>query len=91
MAGSLGAQFILNRGVPGLEYPYDFALLYFIGMACLGVVALAAGRFELTPLAEERSVPFLRYLAEGKRRAALGDDSDPGDRSPGDDEENPFG
>ena len=67
VAGSLGAQFVLNRGLPALDYPYDFALLYFVGMACIAAVAFAASHYQLTPLAEEQQRPFMRYLVEGVR------------------------
>jgi MFS family permease len=67
VAGSLGAQFVLNQGIPGLGYPYDFAALYLVGVLCLIVVALSASRYELTPIEEEERKPFLRYLADGVR------------------------
>jgi hypothetical protein len=67
VAGSLGAQFVLNRGIAGLAYPYDFAALYLMGVLCLAVVALAASRYQLTPLEEDERKPFLRYLVDGVR------------------------
>ncbi|MBM3803770.1 MAG: MFS transporter [Acidimicrobiia bacterium] len=64
VAGSLTAQFILNRGLPFLPYPYDFAALYFIGVPCLGGVALLSRGYELVLVEDETGrAPFLRYLA----------------------------
>lgn len=64
VAGSLGAQFVLNRGIPFLSYPYDFAFLYFIGFFCVGVTALMSTRFKLVPVSDEPRVTLKRYLID---------------------------
>ena len=70
VAGSLGAQFVLNRGIRGLEYPYDFALLYLVGVLSLAAVALAASGYRLTALAEDAHPSFVRYIVDGVRSYA---------------------
>jgi MFS family permease len=68
VAGSLFAQFILNRGFLFLAYPYDFAFLYFIGIPCMVGVALLSSRYELIPVRkEEVRLPFVRYMFESIR------------------------
>ena len=67
VAGSLGAQFILNQGIPALQYPYDFAFLYLVGAVCIALVAVVASRYQLTPLEEEQLPAFGRYVADGVR------------------------
>ncbi len=62
--GSLGAQFVLNHGVSVLIYPYDFALLYFIGIPCTASVALVTRRYQLIPLEDKPRQPFLQFMAE---------------------------
>ena len=64
VAGSLGAQFVLNRGIRFLAYPYDFALLYFIGFSCMAIVAFISTRFKLISVKEEPRVGLKRYLVE---------------------------
>lgn len=60
--GSLGAQFVLNRGIPALTYPYDFALLYFIGIPCTACVALVNSRYRLIPLQDKPRQPLWQFL-----------------------------
>lgn len=67
VVGSLVAQFILNRGVLFLSYPYDFAFLYFVGVPCMGGVALLSSRYELIPANEDAQQPFGRYLIDSVR------------------------
>jgi MFS family permease len=62
VVGSLAAQFILNRGVSFLTYPYDFAALYFIGTPCMVGVALLSSRYELISVQEEARPPLSHYL-----------------------------
>lgn len=65
IAGSLGAQFVLNHGIPFLVFPSDFAFLYVIGAVCAGGVALTASRFELMPIKEGNEARSLvRYIVE---------------------------
>jgi len=65
VAGSLTAQFVLNRGLPSLPYPYDFALLYFIGVPCLAGVALLSKGYRLVPVEDEKErPPLFRYLGQ---------------------------
>jgi MFS family permease len=54
VVGSLGAQFVLNQGIRVLPYPYDFALLYFIGAICTIGVGIVSTRYELAPVEEEK-------------------------------------
>jgi MFS family permease len=65
--GSLGAHFVLSQGIPALTYPYDFALLYFIGVPCMLGVALVCGRLKLLPVREGPRLPVLATLSNGVR------------------------
>lgn len=68
IAGSLGAQFVLDHGIPILVFPSDFALLYIFGAACAAGVAVAASRYKIRPVAEEPETRSLfRYVAESAR------------------------
>jgi len=62
VVGSLGAQFVLTHGLKSLSYPYDFAVLYFIGTVCSIGIALASTRYQLLPVPEERRADFVRYI-----------------------------
>jgi len=64
VAGSLGAQFILNGGFRTLRYPYDFALLYFIAVPCLVLVSLLSSKYDLPAAQEENHGSFIRYAAD---------------------------
>jgi MFS family permease len=64
VGGSLSAQFVLNRGIPFLDYPYDFALLYLMGVACTAGVAFVCRRFVLIPVREEEHQPFFDSLLD---------------------------
>jgi len=67
VAGSLLAQFILNRGFSFLAYPYDFAFLYFIGIPCMLGVALLSSRYQLVAVEEKVRLPFFRYMFDSIR------------------------
>jgi Na+/melibiose symporter-like transporter len=67
VAGSLGAQFVLNQGIPTLPFPYDFAFLYLMGMPCRVAIALVFSRFRLAPVAEQPRPSFLEYMKESFR------------------------
>lgn len=67
VAGSLGAQFLLNRGIPALTHPYDFAILYLIGAPCMAGVAVAMSRFRVVPMEDEKRPPLAGYLMETVR------------------------
>lgn len=68
VAGSLGAQFVLDHGIPFLVFPSDFALLYVIGAACAAGVALTTSRFEILPIQEEKETrSIFRYVLESSR------------------------
>ena len=56
--GSLGAQYVLNPGFQGLPYPYDFALLYLVGVPCMAGVALLSRGYQLLPLDDEPRQPL---------------------------------
>ncbi len=71
VAGSLGAQFVLNHGIQVLAYPYDFAALYTFAIPCSVAVALLSSRYRLPPVQEEAyRPPFFRYLVESVRSYA---------------------
>lgn len=67
VAGSLFAQWVLNGGIAWLEYPYDFAALYGIGVPCMGVIALLSRGYILQPAPEEPPVAFASYFRESLR------------------------
>jgi len=67
VVGSLGSQWILNHGVKRFAYPFDFGFLYFFGAACMAVLALAATRFQLVPIEEERRPGLFAYLCASIR------------------------
>jgi hypothetical protein len=62
---SLLAQLVLNRGIPRLVYPYDFACLYFVGTVCAAAIALMATRFDLASFPDNAPQPIIQYLADG--------------------------
>lgn len=70
VAGSLAAQWVLNRGIPFLKYPQDFAFLYFVGVPCMAGVALMSSRYQLVPVREEPRPPFAHYLLGSVRSYA---------------------
>jgi MFS family permease len=71
VVGSLGAQFLLGGGVAWLPYPYDFGMLYAIGIPCCLAVALLSAFFQLAPVAAQpKREPFLRYLVHSVRSYA---------------------
>ena len=67
VAGSLGAQYILNPGLPGFSFPHDFALMYAAAVPCSVAIALAAKRFRLIPVAEEARQPLVAFLTGSAR------------------------
>ncbi|MGH9396677.1 MAG: hypothetical protein ACRD18_07480 [Terriglobia bacterium] len=68
VAGSLGAQFVLDHGIPFLVFPSDFALLYIIGVLCAAALAFTTSRFEVAPIKEEKETrPLLRYVLESSK------------------------
>ncbi|MGH9343619.1 MAG: hypothetical protein ACRD19_07655, partial [Terriglobia bacterium] len=68
VGGSLGAQFVLDHGIPFLTFPSDFALLYFIGMACAAGVAFTTSRFQVVPIKERQETRSLaRYVFESAK------------------------
>jgi len=62
VAGSLGTQFILRGGIPGLAFPRDFALVHLYAVPCAAFAAWQCSRFELRPLADGPRRPFLPDL-----------------------------
>ncbi|HEU0141039.1 MAG TPA: hypothetical protein VFQ79_15045 [Bryobacteraceae bacterium] len=70
VAGSLGAQYVLEGGIPALAYPRDFALLYSFGAVCLAVAAAGALRFKLPPAEEPPRLPMLKHVAASVRSFA---------------------
>ncbi len=67
VAGSLGAQYLLNPGLPFLPYPYDFAAIHLMAAPCALGIAFAASRFRLEPMAETARPPLREYLAGSVR------------------------
>ena len=65
VAGSLWAQFVLGGGVPWLEYPYDFGVLYLIGVPSVAGVAFLCSRYQLVSVPEEKRPPFVQYFRTG--------------------------
>jgi hypothetical protein len=65
--GSLGAQFVLNPGIPGLTYPRDFGLLYALGVPCMLGVAILSSRYMLLPVEDEVRQPFFSFLSGSLR------------------------
>jgi hypothetical protein len=63
VAGSLGAQYILNPGFRWLPFPYDFAALYGIGFIATAGVAALSTRYQLVEVADEPRPPLGRFLA----------------------------
>ncbi|MBM3726693.1 MAG: hypothetical protein FJW40_14880 [Acidobacteria bacterium] len=70
VAGSLGAQYVLNNGFPFLPYPFDFAFLYAIAVPCSAGVALVSTRYRLRDLPEEPRPNLFRFIAGGIRAFA---------------------
>jgi MFS family permease len=68
IGGSLGAQFVLNHGIPFLGFPSDFALLYVVGGACTGGVAFTMSRFEMMPIKDESETrSLIKYIFESSK------------------------
>lgn len=62
--GSLGAQYILNRGFLAITFPYDFGLLYGLAFLCMATVSALSLLYRLAPVPDEETPPLFRYLAE---------------------------
>ena len=60
----------MNPGFRGLPYPYDFALLYLVGVPCMAGVALLSRGYQLLPLDDEPRQPLFRFLNKGVREYA---------------------
>ncbi|MBS1824771.1 MAG: hypothetical protein JST93_05585 [Acidobacteria bacterium] len=67
VAGSLGAQFLLNPGLPAFPYPYDFAVIYLIAIPCSLGIAINARRFRLTEIPERVREPFFGFVVDSAR------------------------
>lgn len=67
VAGSLGAQYVLNPGLPGFRFPHDFALIYALAVPCSLAIALTARRFRLIPVDETVRPPFFHFLMSSAR------------------------
>lgn len=63
VAGSLAAQHILSGGLRFVKFPYDFALLYAIGFACMTAVTICGSLFQLVPIPDKMRPPFYQDLA----------------------------
>jgi hypothetical protein len=62
--GSLGAQYVLNRGFSRIVFPYDFALLYGLAFLSMATVSALSSLYRLAPVPDEKPRPVLQYLAE---------------------------
>jgi hypothetical protein len=67
VAGSLASQSILNGGLRSVRFPYDFALLYAGGCACMLIATVCGALFELAPLADEPRHSIYRELSDSVR------------------------
>jgi MFS family permease len=67
VAGSLGAQFMLNAHLSWLRYPRDFALMYGLSSVCMAGVAWLSFRYRLVAVDDEPRRPFLPYMADSAR------------------------
>jgi len=67
VAGSLGAQYLLNPGLPGFAFPHDFALIYAVAVPCSFAIALAARRFRLIEVTDEARPPLTTFLTGAAR------------------------
>ena len=59
--GSLGAQYILYPGIPGISFPYDFALLYLMAAPCIVMRAKLVRGYRLAAVADKPRKPFFGY------------------------------
>jgi MFS family permease len=64
VGSSLGAQYVLNGGFKSLPFPYDFALLYFIGVPCMFAIAILSSRYDLPAAEEVVQPPVFSYIKE---------------------------
>jgi len=60
--GSLSAQYIVNSSFPILQYPYNFASLYFFGALCMMGMAIAGAMYRIRPLAKEVRPALISYM-----------------------------
>lgn len=63
VVGSLWAQFALSGGISWLPYPYDFGLLYLIGVPCMAIASFLTSRYNMVSVHETPRLPFFRYFA----------------------------
>jgi hypothetical protein len=68
--GSLGAQFVLNGGIPALSYPNDFGFIYLVSMVCMIGVTLLSSGYKLIEVQEESRPSFYSHLREGMKSYA---------------------
>ena len=65
--GSLGAQYILNPGLPALHFPFDFALVYGAAVPAVAGVAWLGSRFRLLRVEDQPRLPLLAFLKQSGR------------------------
>jgi MFS family permease len=65
--GSLFAQFVLQGGLRRIGFPYDFALLYAVGFACMAGVTFLCSRFQLADVPDEPPPPLWQHITESVR------------------------
>ena len=64
VAGSLGAQFILNGGFHWLSFPRDFGVLYLVGSVCSVAMLWKCTEFDLPPIVDVAPTRFFLFLKE---------------------------
>jgi len=70
VAGSLGAQSVLDAGLPGVRFPDDFALVHLAAVPCLAFIAWNSSRFQLVAAPEEARQPLGGFLLSCGRALA---------------------
>lgn len=64
VSSSLGAQYVLTGGFKSLPFPYDFALIYFIGVPCMFAISVLSSRYNLPPAKDVIHPPLAKYIKE---------------------------
>ena len=62
--GSLLAQLLLAKKIPGIGYPGNFGVLYLVALPCMGLCALLARRFRLMQVPDVRAGSFTGFLKD---------------------------
>lgn len=65
--GSLFAQLLLAGKIPGVVYPYNFGVLYLIGLPCMLACSLSMRGFRLAESIDEPAPSFASFLGQSAR------------------------